>query len=87
MRGRTRLGFDEFLHHLALVGVTAFVLWLAASALGFTAGLVSLEQVPAIRFMTAILVLVMPDVVYADLRELWLRRLSPDERAGFAQRG
>ena len=86
MRGTARMEFEELLHHMALLGVAAFGVWLLIGAMGFSTGYIQVAQAPAIRFMTAILVLMMPHVLYPDIKELRFRQMSGDERAGFVRR-
>ena len=78
-------GFEDFLHHLAVLGVSAFAVWLVASASGLAAGYLQFQQDPAVRFMAAVLVLVLPSVVYPDLLALRYRSLTREERLGFAR--
>lgn len=75
-------GFEEFLRHLALIGIAAFILWLIAGASELAAGYLQFQEDPAVRFMTAVLVLVLPSVVYPDLRALRYRSLTAEERLG-----
>ena len=80
---RFEVDFNDFLRHLAIVGVIAFGVWLCIGAMGYAAGYLQFSAVPAIRFMIAILVLVLPTVVVPDLRTLRYRHLSPEARSGF----
>ena len=82
MRGH-RLEFEELLRHLALLGLGAFVIWFVAGTFGIVAGFATIARDPAIRFMTAILVLMVPYVVYPDLKAMRYRGLSTEERLGF----
>jgi hypothetical protein len=75
--------FDDLLRHLAIVGIVAFGVWLSIGSMGYAAGYLLFSAVPAIRFMVAILVLVLPTVVVPDLRSLRYRHLSPEARTGF----
>ena len=85
MRAAVRLevDFNDLLRHLAIVGVAAFCVWLCIGAMGYAAGYLQFSAVPAIRFMVAILVLVLPTVVVPDHRQLRYRHLSPEARSGF----
>ena len=74
------MDFEEMLRHLALLGVAAFFIWLVAEGLGLIAGFAEISSDPAIRFMAAILVLMLPYVVYPDLKAMRYRGLAPDER-------
>ena len=84
MRREHRLEFEQLLHHFALVGVGAFLLWAAIGAMSLAAGLVTIAWEAAIRFMAAVLVLMVPEVVYPDLKDLRYRSLSAEERMGFS---
>ena len=75
--------FNDLLRHLAIVGIVAFCVWLCVGAMGYAAGYIQFSPVPAIRFMVAILVLVLPTLVVPDLRRLRYRHLSPEARSGF----
>ena len=84
MRGQNHLEFEQFLHDLALLGVVAFGIWVVVGAMGWAAGLATIAPEQAIRFMAAILVLMVPSVVYPDLKAWRYRAMSPEERLGFA---
>ncbi len=86
MKGKARREFEELLHYLAVIGVIAFFAWLVVGAMGLVSGYLEVARDPAIRFMTAILVLMMPSVVYPDIRQLRYRGMAPEERFGFADR-
>src|SRR5207245_6811506 len=73
--------FDDLLRHLAIVGIAAFAAWLCVGAMGYAAGYLQIAATPAIRFMVAILVLVLPTVIVPDLRRLRYRHLSLEERS------
>jgi hypothetical protein len=73
-----RVDFEEMIHHLAVLGVAAFLLWGAAGVMSWAAGLATIAREPAIRFMAAIMVLVVPEVD---------RSVSAEGRLGVATEG
>jgi hypothetical protein len=79
-----RLDFEALLHHLAILGVAAFLLWGTAGVMSWAAGFATIAREPAIRFMAAIIVLLIPEVVYSDLKDLIYRSVSAEERLGLA---
>ena len=85
MRGEDHFQFEHFLHDLALLGVVAFGIWVVAGAMGWAAGFATITPDQAIRFMAAVLVLMIPSVVYPDLKAWRYRAMSPEERFGFAR--
>ncbi len=78
--------FERFLHRLAILGVVGLFAWVIVGAMGVAAGYIEIAREPAIRFMTAILVLMMPSVIYPDIQKLRYRGLTPEERLGLADR-
>jgi uncharacterized membrane protein YpjA len=84
MRGHRHLEFEQLLHDLAVLGLVAFGLWIVVCAMGWAAGFTTVAREPAIRFMAAVLVLLVPSVVYADLKGLRYRSMTPEERLGLA---
>jgi hypothetical protein len=79
-----RIDFEQLLHHLALLGVAAFFLWGTAGVMSWAAGLATIAREPAIRFMAAIMVLLVPEIVYSDLRALLFRSITAEERLNLA---
>jgi hypothetical protein len=84
MRGRNHLEFEQLLHDLTVLGVAAFGLWIVVCAMGWAAGFTAIAPEPAIRFMAAVLVLLVPSVVYSDLKGWRYRSMTPEERLGLA---
>jgi hypothetical protein len=84
MSGTIRIDFDDLLRHFAILGTLAFGAWLCFGAMGYAAGVIEISALPAIRFMFAILVLVLPTVVVPDLRRLRYRGMSAEERLGLS---
>jgi hypothetical protein len=82
MRGQKHLEFEQLLHDLAVLGVAAFLFWFVAGAMGWAAGFSIIAREPAIRFMAAVLVLLVPSVIYPDLKSWRYRSLSAEERLG-----
>jgi hypothetical protein len=52
--------------------------------MSWAAGFATIAREPAIRFMAAIIVLLIPEVVYSDLKDLIYRSVSAEERLGLA---
>ena len=84
MRGQKHLEFEQLLHDLAVLGVVAFGVWIVVGAMGWAAGFTTLAREPAIRFMAAVLVLMVPSVVYPDLKGWRYRSMTSEERLGLA---
>jgi hypothetical protein len=79
-----RIDFESLIHHLALLGVAALFLWGTAGAMSWAAGIATIAREPAIRFMAAIMVLLVPEVVYSDLKALLFRSITAEERLNLA---
>jgi hypothetical protein len=75
-----RLDFEQLLHHLALLGVAAFFLWGTAGVMSWAAGFATIAREPAIRFMAAVMVLLVPEIIYSDLKGLLFRSITAEER-------
>jgi hypothetical protein len=84
MKRSKHVEFEQLLRDLAVLGVVAFGLWVVAGAMGWAAGVTTLAREPSIRFMAAVLVLLIPSVVYADLKGWRYRSMNAEERLGFA---
>ena len=82
-----RLDFERLLHHLAVLGVSAFLLWGTAEVMSWAAGYAAIAREPAIRFMAAIIVLLVPEIVYADVKDLLYRSVSAEDRLGLTHQG
>jgi len=82
-----RLDFERLLHHLAILGVGAFLVWGTAGAMSWAAGLATIAREPAIRFMAAIIVLLVPEIVYGDVKDLVYRSVTDEDRLGLSHQG
>lgn len=81
---RPHLDFDTLMRDLAVVGAAALVAWAAASLFGLLTGYLVVAMGDGIRFVLAALLLVSARSVYRALLEWRWRRLSADQRLGFA---
>jgi hypothetical protein len=84
MRGHKQLEFERLLHDLAILGLAAFGLWTVVGAMGWAGGFSTIAREPAIRFMAAVLVLMVPSVVYPDLKAWRYRSMTSEERLGLS---
>jgi steroid 5-alpha reductase family enzyme len=81
---RPLIDLDELMRRLMGVGFVALAAWVAASALGVTAGYVVISPGATLRFLLAVLVLVFARRTYWEIREWRWRKLPADERYGFS---
>ena len=84
MSGRLRIDFDDLMRHLMIVGFFALVAWTLVGAYGTLMGLLNVAPEATLRFLLSVLILVFSRRTYWEIREWRSRKLSPDERFGFA---
>jgi hypothetical protein len=81
-----RPAFEDFLKHLAVVGMAGLGLWLLVAAIGLVSGVASVDPSAVYPFLVSVLVLVVPSVVYPELRRWPYRHLSAAARLGLDDR-
>src|SRR6266516_5847932 len=79
-----RLDFDDLMRHLMMVGFFALIAWTLESGYGILMGLLNVAPGATLRFLLSVLILVFSRRTYWEIREWRTRKLSPDERYGFA---
>jgi hypothetical protein len=84
MNGRGRIDFDDLMRHLMMVGFFALIAWTLISAYGILMGLLNVAPDATLRFLLSVLILVFSRRTYWEIREWRNRKLTPDERFGFA---
>jgi hypothetical protein len=84
MNGQRRIDFDDLMRHLMIVGFFALVAWTTISAYGVLMGLLNVAPAATLRFLLSVLILVFSRRTYWEIREWRSRKLTPDERFGFA---
>jgi hypothetical protein len=82
-----RPAFEGYLQLLAVVGMTGLGLWLLVAALGLVSGVASVDLGAVFPFLLAILTLLVPSVLYPELRRWPYRHLSAAQRLGLDDRG
>ena len=81
-----RPAFEGYLQILAVVGMSGLGLWLLVAALGLVSGVASVDPGAVFPFLLAILTLLVPSVLYPELRRWPYRHLSPAQRLGLDDR-
>ncbi len=82
-----RPAFEGYLQLLAVVGMSGLGLWLLVAALGLVSGVASVDPGAVFPFLLAILTLLVPSVLYPELRRWPYRHLSAAQRLGLDDRG
>lgn len=82
-----RPAFEGYLQLLAVVGMSGLGLWLLVAALGLVSGVASVDPGAVFPFLLAILTLLVPSVLYPELRRWPYRHLSTAQRLGLDDRG
>jgi hypothetical protein len=82
-----RPAFEGYLQLLAIVGMSGLGLWLLVAAIGLVSGVASVDPGAVFPFLLAILTLLVPSVLYPELRRWPYRHLSPAQRLGLDDRG
>jgi hypothetical protein len=86
MRLVDRPAFESYLKLLAVVGMSGLGLWLVVAAIGLVTGVASVDPSAVFPFLVSVLVLVVPSVVYPELRRWPYRHLSAAARLGLEDR-
>ena len=81
-----RPAFEGYLQLLALVGMTGLGLWLLIAALGLVSGVASVDPGAVFPFLLAILTLLVPSVLYPEIRHWPYRHMSAAQRLGLDDR-
>ena len=81
-----RPAFEGYLQLLAVVGMTGLGMWLLVAALGTVSGVASVDLGAVFPFLLAILTLLVPSVVYPEIRRWPYRHLSAAQRLGLDDR-
>jgi hypothetical protein len=78
--------FESYLKLLAVVGMTGFGLWLLIAALAVVSGVASVDPGAVFPFLLAVLTLLVPRVLYPEIRRWPYRHLSAAQRLGLDDR-
>ena len=81
-----RPAFEGYLQLLAIVGMTGLGVWLLIAALAVLSGVASVDPSAVYPFLLAVLILVVPSLVYAEIRRRPYRHLSAAQRLGLTDR-
>ena len=81
-----RPAFEGYLQLLAVVGMAGLGLWLLIAALGLVSGVASVDPSAVYPFLVSVLVLVVPSVLYPEIRRWPYRHLSAAARLGLDDR-
>lgn len=81
-----RPAFESYLKLLAVIGMSGLGLWLVVAAIGLVSGVASVDPSAVFPFLVSVLVLVVPSVVYPELRRWPYRHLSAAARLGLDDR-
>ena len=81
-----RPAFEGYLQLLAVVGMSGLGLWLLVAALGLVTGVASVDPGAVYPFLLAILTLLVPSVLYPEIRRWPYRHLSAAQRLGLDDR-
>ena len=77
-----RPAFEGYLQLLSIIGIAALGTWLLIAALGRVADLAVVDVRQAYPFLLAILTLLVPSVLYPEIRHWPYRHLSAAQRLG-----
>jgi hypothetical protein len=78
--------FESYLRLLAVVGMTGLGLWLLIAALAVVSGVASVEPSAVFPFLLAVLTLLVPRILYPEIRRWPYRHLSAAQRLGLDDR-
>ena len=81
-----RPAFEGYLQLLAVVGMMGLGMWLLVAALGTVSGVASVDLRAVFPFLLAILTLLVPSVLYPEIRRWPYRHLSAAQRLGLDDR-
>jgi hypothetical protein len=77
-----RPAFEGFLQLLAVVGMMGLGVWVLIAALGLVTGVASVDLGAVSPFLLAVLTLLVPSVLYPEIRHWPYRHLSAAQRLG-----
>ena len=83
MATRARTDLDTLLNDLTRAAFAVLAAWSLVGLYGTLGGYLEVNRPATLRFLLAVLVLVVAHQLEIRLRERRLRRLTPDERYGF----
>jgi len=83
---RQRPDTETLLRHLEFVAFAVFIAWSLIGLYGTLGGFLAINRPAAIRFLAAVLLVVVAHGAFVRVRERRLRQLHPDERYGFTER-
>ena len=78
---------ETLLRHLTVVAFAVLLTWSLIGLYGTLGGFLSIDRPAAIRFLAAVLLVVLAHEAFVRMRERRLSQLHPDERYGFAEHG
>jgi hypothetical protein len=81
-----RPAFESFLKLLAVIGMSGLGLWLVVAAIGLVSGVASVDPSAVYPFLVSVLVLVVPSVLYPEIRRWPYRHLTAAARLGLDDR-
>jgi hypothetical protein len=81
-----RPAFEGYLRLLAVVGMSGLGLWLLVAAVGLVTGVASVDPGAVFPFLASVLVLLVPSVLYPEIRRWPYRHLSAAQRLGLSDR-
>ncbi len=82
-----RPAFEGYLRLLAEVGIAALGLWLLIAGLGLVTGVAAVDGGGVLPFLLAVGTLLVPSLLYPEIRRWPYRHLSAAERLGLDDRG
>ncbi|MEP6477250.1 MAG: hypothetical protein ABJC60_08255 [Actinomycetota bacterium] len=81
-----RPAFEGYLRLLAGVGAGALGLWLLIAGLGIASGVATVDAGSVLPFLLAVATLLVPSLLYPEIRRWPYRHLSAAERLGLNDR-
>jgi hypothetical protein len=82
-----RPAFEGYLQLLAVVGLTGLGVWLLIAALALMFGVASVDPGALVPFLLAVLTLLVPRLLYPEIRRWPYRHLSAAQRLDLDDRG
>ena len=83
---RRRPDTEALLRHLTFAAFAVLVAWSLVGVYGTLGGYLAIDRPAPIRFLAAVLLVVLAHDAFVRVRERRLRQLPPDERFGFTER-
>ena len=81
-----RPAFEGYLQLLSVIGIAGLGTWLLIASLGMVAGLAVVDVTQVYPFLLAILTLLVPSVLYPEIRRWPYRHMSAAQRLGLDDR-